>query len=232
MVEEKIEKIVKEILDQELDKRIKTIQLDLLTDNFLTRAEFKEEMEKIHQRFDAMQKEMDRRFDAMQKEMDRRFNTVEKRFNLIDKRFNLVNRQLKRLWNRIDDLSLDFGTVVERIGYTFIRQTLESKGITTFPRLRAHFIDENYEVHASSTDVEVDLFSADIPLIGECTLKIVEMDKLETFLRKIRFLEKRYKKKFQRFLFTLSVSPAIETQVKAFCDKWDIQLAIPHNETE
>ncbi|MHA1267256.1 MAG: hypothetical protein ACTSRS_18610 [Candidatus Helarchaeota archaeon] len=215
MIDEKLEKIIKEFLDQELEKRIRTIHIELLQENFLTRAEFKEEMEKIHQRFDAMQKEMDRRFDAMQKEMDRRFG--------------IVDRRLKRLWDRFDELSLDFGTIIEKIGYTFIKQMLENEGIDTFPYLRAHFIDQDHEVHARTTDVEIDLFSAEIPLIGECSLKIMEMDKLETFLRKIKFIERRYQKKFRRFLFTLSIPPSIEQQVKDFCEKWEIKLFIPQD---
>jgi len=162
-------------------------------------------MEKIHTHFEQMQKQMDTRF------------------NKVDKRFNNVNA-------RFDALSLDFGTAIEKISYSFIKQMLESEGIAVFPKLRGHFIDHDYEVHAGTTDVEIDLFSAEIPLIGECSLKITDMNKLEIFLRKINFIEKKYQKKFRRFFFTLNISPLIEEKVKSFCQKWDIKLFSPENE--
>ncbi|MHA1386061.1 MAG: hypothetical protein ACTSR3_20090 [Candidatus Helarchaeota archaeon] len=246
MIDEKIEKKIQKILDKEFEKRIKNIKLDILKENFLSRAEFKDEMEKIHSRFDAMQKQMDSRFDAMQKQMDSRFDAMQKQMDSrfeamqkqmdsrfeamqkqMDKRFDIVERRFKSIDKRFDALSLDFGTVIEKIGYVFIRTTLESEGINLFPNLRVHLIDEKFEVHAGSTDVELDLFSADIPLVGECALKIIDLDKLDIFLRKINFVEKMYRKKFRRFLFTLNISPMIEEEVRNFCKKWEIKLIYP-----
>ncbi|TFG05011.1 MAG: hypothetical protein EU536_03265 [Promethearchaeota archaeon] len=243
MIDEKIEKEIQQFLDQELEKRLKHVQLDLLKEVFLTRDEFKKEMERIQERFDAMQAQMDKRFDAMQAQMDKRFDAMQaqmdKRFEQMDKRFDAMQAQMDKrfdamqaqmdkrfenVYKRFDAIALDFGTAIEKIGYAFIKDSLEAQGISTFPRLRAHFIDQDHEVHAGTTDVEVDLFSADIPLIGECTLKITDMAKLDIFLRKINFIEKRYQKKFKRVVFTLNISPTIQANVERFCQQWDIKL--------
>ncbi len=237
MLDDQLEKVVQQFLDKELDKRLRSIQIDLLKENFLTRAEFKEEMEKIHARFEAMDRRFeamdrrfeaaDRRFEALQKQIDKRFDAVDKRFEAlqkqIDKRFEAVNK-------RFDELSLNFGSTMEKIGYSYIKDTLKLEGINEFPSLRAHFIDENHEVHVGSTDVEIDLFSAEVPLIGECTLKVTSLDKLEIFVRKINFIEKRYGKTYRRFFFTLNISPPIEAQVKTFCERWEIKLIFAENE--
>jgi hypothetical protein len=210
MIDEKIEKDIQQFLDQELEKRLKHVQIDLLKEIFLTRDEFKKEMERIHARFEAMQSQIDKRFDIVYKRFEAMQNQIDKRFDIVYKRF--------------DEFALDFDTAIEKVGYSIIKDSLESEGITTFPQLRAHFIDQDHEVYAATTDVEIDLFSADIPLIGECTLKIMNMDKLDIFLRKINFVEKRYQKNFRRFIFTLNISPSIKADVEKFCQQWSIKL--------
>ena len=100
----------------------------------------------------------------------------------MDKRFDGVYR-------RLDEMSLFERDLFEGFSYSLLKKVLESQGIDTIPERRAHFKDEAMVVHPDSTDIEVDLFSARIPFMGEVTRKVESIEKVEVFVRKIRFIE-------------------------------------------
>ena len=199
-------KIIEETVKERVSKEIKTVQISLLRENFLTREEFLQSMEKMDKRFEAMQKQMDKRFEAMQKQIDKRFESVYRRFD-----------------------QLDFGhtDIVEGIAYIVVKRELEQRGHEIKLRKGHHFTDSENMVHPDTQDFEIDIFHVNPNIIGEAILKLTDIEKVRTFIRKIQFIEKTYKVPFKRYFFCYTMYDNIKEEVQLLFNKYDIELIFP-----
>ena len=198
-----IKQEIKNYIEKQLEEKLKTIQIKYLKENFLTRDEFLDALERI-----------DKRFEAIQKQMDKRFDRVDKRF--------------ERVYERFDNIDLGYGNVVEGLQYSVVKREFKLRGFELDLQVRQHFSDENYTVHPDTKDVEVDIFHVNPNIIGEASLKITNLDKLRTFIKKIEFIEKMYKEPFQRYLFCFKIDEKILGDIKNLLQKYNIELIIPH----
>jgi len=208
----KIVQIIDEKIKESLPKAVETVQIKLLRDNFLTREEFLNSMEKIHQRFEAMDKRfeaMDKRFEAMQKQIDKRFAKV---------------------YERLDQMSFGHTDIVAGVAYIIIKREFRARGLEFELTKKHHFTDENYFVNPDTQDVEIDIFHIKPNILGEITLKITEIDKVRSFIRKIQFIEKRYKESFQKYFFCYYINDNIKTDVELLMKQYDIELILPDQE--
>ena len=156
-----------------------------------------------------MQGQMDKRFDAMQGQMDKRFEKVYERFE-----------------------QMDFGhtDVVEGIAYIIIKRELKQRGHDIKLKIRHHFTDSNYDVHPDTQDVEIDILHLNPNIIGEATLKLTDIEKIRTYIRKIQFIESYYGETFERFFFCYKVYDRIQAEANLLFEKYKIELIIPKNE--
>lgn len=191
-----IKQEIKNYIEKQLEEKLKTIQIKYLKENFLTRDEFLDALERIDKRFEAIQKQMDKRFD--------------------------------RVYERFDDIDLGYGIVTEGLQYSVVKREFKLRGFELDLQVRQHFSDENYTVHPDTKDVEVDIFHVNPNIIGEASLKITNLDKLRTFIKKIEFIEKMYKEPFQRYLFCFKIDEKILGNIKNLLQKYNIELIIPH----
>ncbi|MHA1764349.1 MAG: hypothetical protein ACTSYC_11440 [Promethearchaeota archaeon] len=224
-------KEIENIVESKIEEKVKTIQIEYLKENFLTRDEFLDAMERIDNRFNAMQKQMDDRFNAMQKQMDDRFNAMQKQ---IDDRFNAMQKQMddrfERVYERFDTIDIGYSDVVEGMGYSIVKREFKNRGLNVDLQIRQHFTDKEHFVHPDTEDVEIDIFHINPNIIGEATLKITELDKIRTFIKKIQFLEKTYNMEFQRFFICFKIAEKIKEDVLTLLKKYAIELIVPQHE--
>ncbi|MHA1274255.1 MAG: hypothetical protein ACTSQS_12580 [Promethearchaeota archaeon] len=212
-IEEKIEKKLTKKFEEKISKSIESIQVKILKENFLTRDEFLEAMQKIDDRFNAVQKQI----TGLQKQMDDRFIAMQKQ---IDKRFNKV-------YQRFEQIDLGYGYIVEGFGYSVIKREFELRGLELRPKFRHHFTDSEYFVFPDTSDVEIDIFQCNPNIIGEAILKLTDIEKLRTLIRKIQFIEKMYKEEFKRFFICFQIQDSIKESVDFLLNKYNIELIIP-----
>ncbi|MHA1758369.1 MAG: hypothetical protein ACTSVV_16470 [Promethearchaeota archaeon] len=230
-LEEKIEKRIEEKILKKMEKMMQSIQISILKENFLTRDEFLKAMEKIDERFNAMQKQMDDRFNAMQKQMDDRFNAMQKQ---MDDRFNAMQRQIDKRFERVnerfDQLIIGNTNIAEGIAYSIIKREFKIRGYDLKPKMRHHFTDPENYVFPDTTDVEIDIFQVNPNFLAEATYKLLDIEKIRTFIRKIQFIEKMYKEPFKRFFICLHIDESIENTVNLLFKEYNIELIVPEYE--
>jgi len=146
----------------------------------------------------------------------------------MDKRFERVDNRFERVYERLDIMDLGYGFVAEGLQYSVVKREFKLRGFELDLQVRQHFSDENYTVHPDTKDVEVDIFHVNPNIIGEASLKITNLDKLRTFIKKIEFIEKMYKEPFQRYLFYFKIDEKILGDIKNLLQKYNIELLIPH----
>jgi len=221
-------KEIEKTIEKKVVESLETIQLAQLRKEFLTRQDFLDAMDRMDKkfeelikhmnlRFEAMQKQIDKRFEASQREMNQRFEALQKQ---IDKRFDKV-------YERLDSIDLGYGYVVEGMAYSIIKREFKQRDLDLDFKIRQHFTDENYTVYPDTQDVEVDIFHIKPNIIGEASLKIFNLDKVRTFIKKIEFLEKTYKNNFKRFLFCFKIDDRIKSELVNLLQKYNIELIIP-----
>ena len=199
---------------------------------FVTNEDFKQFMEQSNMRFQEILQQMEKnRIETNQRfeKIDQRFEEVNQRFEEVNQRFEEVNQRFESLTKYMDrrfsELSIGYGATFEGFNKTILKKILEERGIPVkaFTVTPIHFNDSNHIVHVSTTDVEINIFSEDPPIIGEVTSSLVEIEKLETFIRKIKFIEKQFNKKFKPFFITLYIAEDIQKAVKLLLTQYDIE---------
>lgn len=190
-----IKEELKEYLDTQIEKKVKSIQIKHLKDHFLTREEFLERMDKSDKRFEAMQEQMDKRFE--------------------------------RVYQRFDQMDFGHTDVVEGMAYIVIKRALKERGHDIKIKTRQHFTDEQNYVHPDTNDVEIDILHISPNIIGEATLKLTDIEKIRTFIRKIQYIESYYGEKFERYFFCYTVYDNIKAEVNSLLEKYQIELIIP-----
>jgi hypothetical protein len=134
------------------------------------------------------------------------------------------------MYERFDQLDFGHTDIVAGVAYIIIKREFRARGIEFDLKSRHHFTDEEYFVYPDSQDVEIDIFHIKPNLIGEVTLKITNIEKVRSFIRKIQFIEKRYKDKFQKYFFCYSINDSIKADVESLLKRYDIELIVPERE--
>ncbi len=167
-----IEEIVARRLREVLEERAKLVTID----------HFAEAMERIDKRFEESQK----RFEESQKEMRRGFEESDKKSD--------------RMLDILNNLQTQLGKPFEQFARNVIIRILEGEGLTKVLLKPIKIKDKNRFVFPDGTnEIEIDGFSEEPAIIIEITSILRNMDKVNTFLRKKEFIEKKFKKKFRGF---------------------------------
>ncbi len=181
-----IEEIVARRLREVLEERAKLVTID----------HFAEAMERIDKRFEESQ----RRFEELQKEMRQGFEESQKRFEETQKRFEKSDKKSDKMLDILNNLQTQLGKPFEQFARNVIIRILEGEGISNVLLKSIKIKDKNRFVFPDGTDeIEIDGFSEEPPIIIEITSILRNMDKVNTFLRKKEFIEKKFKKKFRGF---------------------------------
>jgi len=232
-------KEIEKTIEKKVVESLETIQLAQLRKEFLTRQDFLDSMDRKEKRFEELIKHMNLRFEAMQKQIDKRFEASQREINQrfeasqreMNQRFEALQKQIDKrfdkVYERLDSIDLGYGYVVEGMAYSIIKREFKQRDLDLDLKIRQHFTDENYTVHPDTQDVEVDIFHIKPNIIGEASLKIFNLDKVRTFIKKIEFLEKTYKDNFKRFLFCFKIDDRIKGELINLLQKYNIELIIP-----
>ncbi len=227
---------IKDYIDKHMDEKVKKIQIDYLKENFLTRGEFLDAMNRMDKRFESLQTQMDKRFEsidkrfvALQTQMNKQFEVLQ---NQIDKRFetlqNQIDKRFANVFERFDQITLSVFDSFEGMAYSIINSIFRKKEITLELKRNQHFPDNENKVFPDSTDVEIDFLHLNPNIIVEVSTKIFDLEKIRTFTRKIEFIESWYKKSFEhRYFITFYIDHIIEHEAKNIAKKFNIQLIKP-----
>ncbi|TFF89532.1 MAG: hypothetical protein EU549_00235 [Promethearchaeota archaeon] len=80
-----------------------------------------------------------------------------------------------------------------------VERILEGKGIFGVHLKKRHFRDKAQIVFSSNEDIEIDGLSDDPPIIIEITAILRDIDKINVFLKKKKFVENNFDLKFRGF---------------------------------
>jgi hypothetical protein len=214
-----------------IDKRFEEMQTQMDRRFEAMDKRFEEMQTQMDKRFEAM----DKRFEEMQTQMDRRFEAMDKRFEemqtQMDRRFEEMQTQMDRrfenVFKRFDQLSFGHTDIVEGMAYTVIKREFDKRGLDFKLTKNHHFDDEENFVHPDTTDVEIDIFNVNPNVIAEATLKVTDIEKIRTFIRKIQFIENKKHVKFNKYFFCYMIYDSIEADVKRLLKQYDIELIMP-----
>jgi hypothetical protein len=270
-IDPQLSKEIKDFIENQVEKKVKSIQVKYLKENFMTKDDFQDYLkysdkhfenvlQKMEKRFDAMdkrfenmQEQMDKRFENMQEQMDKRFENMQEQMderfenmqNQMDKRFenmqeqmderfenmqNQMDKRFNKVYTRFDQLDFGHTDVVEGLAYTVIKREFRKRGLEFKLTKNHHFDDEEKIVHPDTTDVEIDIFNINPNIIAEATLKVTDIEKIRTFIRKIKFIEKKKQQKFNRYFFCYMIYDSIQADVERLLEQYDIELIIPDKE--
>ena len=222
-----IEKFITQKVADEVSKKIDKVQIALLKEHFLTRDEFLTEMEKLDKRFEDMLSESNKQFKAMQEQMDKRFEQMDKRFEAMQEQ---MDKRFAKVYERFDQMDFGHTDIVAGVAYIVIKREFRNRGLEFDLKSKHHFTDEQNFVFPDTSDVEVDIFHVKPNIIGEVTLKVTDLAKVRSFIRKIQFVEKRYHDQFQRYFFCYTIEDSIRADAERVLKQYDIELIIPERE--
>ncbi len=181
-----LEEIVTRRLREALEERAKLVTID----------QFSEAMERIDHRFEESQKrfeEIQKRFEESDKKSDKRFEEIQKRFEESDKKSD-------KMLDILNNLQTQLGKPFEQFARNVIIRILEGEGLSKVLLKPIKLKDKNRFVFPDGTDeIEIDGLSEEPPIIIEITSILRMINKVNTFLRKKEFIEKRFEKKFRGF---------------------------------
>ena len=218
------EELAKQIANLYVEKPELAFKLfDWLRKYFVTTDDLKQYMEQSRVQFQELLQEMNNRFEEMNKRFEENREETNKRFEAIDQRFEILTSYIDR---RFKELALGYGGTFEGFNKTILKKILAERGIPiqAFNVTPLHFQDSAKIVHSNTTDVEINIFNENPPIIGEVTSSLVDFEDLNIFIRKIQFIEKKYKKKFQRFFITLYIDDKIKEPCQALFKKYAIEV--------
>jgi len=189
-----------------------------------TNKRFEESRAETNKRFEESRAETNKRFEETLKRYEENRVETNKRFEVLDMRLEIMTSFMDR---RFKELALGYGGTFEGFNKTILKKILAARGIPikAFNESPLHFQDPDRIVHPHTTDVEINIFNEKPPIIGEVTSSLVRLDDLNTFIRKIQFIEKKFNKKFQRFFITLFIDDKIKEPCQILLTKYAIEVA-------
>ncbi|MHA1728545.1 MAG: hypothetical protein ACTSWY_07415 [Promethearchaeota archaeon] len=185
-----IDEIVTKKVREELEERSKLVTSD----------QFTQAMERIDKRFE----ESEQRFTQAMERIDKRFEASELRFESLQERLEKHDIKFDRLINIVENIQQQLGKPFEQFARNIIIRILEGEGITNVELQSKLFIDPEYTVFENNEDIEIDGFSEEPPLIVEITSVLRETKKVTDFLKKKKFLEKKFGVSFRGFFIASS----------------------------
>ncbi len=150
--------------------------------------------EAMDERFKAIQETMDKRFEAMQKTMDKRFEDTDKKN---DARHN-------ELMFALNNFKQAFGKPFEQFARNVIVRLLASEGHMGVDLKAKKIKDPSGFISKGGTEIEIDGFSLDPPIIVEITSILRTKEKVDQFIKKKQFVEKEYDLQFRGFFVAAS----------------------------
>src|SRR5271157_2508116 len=143
-------------------------------------------------------------------EIDQRFDKVDQRFDKVDQRFDKVDQ-------RLSEIAIGADVSFERFCKEFIQSFAANEGKSVpFIEIERHFNDPDQIVNPGNSDVEVDLFCPNPPIIGDVTYKVKDLSKLDIFIRKVEFIEREvFQEPASRFFFALEISRDVYPEFQA-----------------
>ncbi len=203
-------------LNKAMDKRFEALikQMNERFESMDKRFEYL--IKQMNERFESMDKRfesMDKRFESMDKRfesMDKRFESMDKRFEYLikqmnerfesaDKRFEAIETHFHEIKIMLKSLQKTLGKQFEQFGRNVVIKLLQSEGIENVRLEKKILQDPEKFVSPGITEVEIDGFSIDPPVIVEIVSVLRTKEKIETFLRKKIFVEKLYDVKFKGY---------------------------------
>ncbi|MHA1648406.1 MAG: hypothetical protein ACTSVL_12625 [Promethearchaeota archaeon] len=197
---------------ESMDKRFEAMQIQM-----------DKRFESMDKRFEAMQIQMDKRFEAMQIQMDKRFDAVDKRFEAMDKR---IDQGFKKVYRRLDEISIGADVSFELFCKSMIKTLFKAEQIQ-IPYIESgrHFKDSSHIVFPGSTDIEIDLFCPDPAIMGEVTYRVKDLQKIQTFIQKIQFMENQiFHQPARKFFCALEIDSSIYFEVQKLATQHQIQV--------
>lgn len=178
-----------------------------------------------------MQKQRDEWFKGFLKRIDQKFDAMDNRFDSIDNQFDITQRQIDRCFDKLeqkfDNINEGCANIIEGLAYCEVKQEFKNLGFEIDPQIRQHFYDKEHKISPNTTDVEIDIFYVNPNIIGEATIKIIDLKKIENFVKKINFIEQMYGgEHFNRFLFAFNIDEAIKPKLEALLQKNGIKLIL------
>ena len=183
-----------------------------------TKGDIKVLTKEMDKRFEALTKEMDKRFEAMTEEMNRRFERVDKRFEAVDKRFDGIEGILL-------EIKSNFGRPFEQFARNVVIRILDGEGVEGVKLASKTIRDPGNQVFEDTTEFEIDGFSSSPPILVEITSILKNKLKVEKFLKKKEFIEKKYDMAFRGFFVAGSSELTRE-------EKADITLMLKKHHSE
>jgi hypothetical protein len=191
---------------EKMDQRFETMQQTM-----------DQRFEKMDKRFETMQQtmdqrfeKMDKRFETMQQTMDQRFEKMDQRFEKMDKRFETMLQTMDQRFEKVDqrfdrisiilqNIQQSLGKPFEQFGRNVIIKILKSEGYEKLTLESKKMKDPESFVSEDTTEVEIDGFSIEPPIIVEITSVLRTEKKIDTFLKKKEYVEKEYGIEFRGF---------------------------------
>ena len=187
---------------------------------------FEELIDTMNKRFEAV----DKRFEAMDKRFEQLIDTMNKRFEAVDKRFEeqekRVDRRFDKVFARLDDMSASFGHDFEEFNSYWLQTFLVEQGYPKIKIQKKSFYDERYEVFPDSKEVEIDLFNEDPLVVGEVTAVVRNIDKVTTFIRKVKFIENKFGPAKYKLFITYAIHPEILDEAIKLLEEENIKVII------
>ena len=165
-------------------------------------------MEQRLERLEQRLERLEQRLERLEQRFEEKVAEDRRRFDRIDQRFDKV-------FERFDELSLALGHDFEEFNSHWLETFLVAQGFPKIEVRKRTFFDPEHMVFPDSTDVEVDLFNEDPLVVGEVTAIVRTIDKVTTFLRKVKFIESNMRRKADYKLFiTYMIVPEIREEAK------------------
>jgi len=204
---------------EQMSQENKAFREQMSQENKKFREQMSQENKKFREQmtfqFQELIKEIDKRFEENRKETNKRFEEINKRFEenrvYMDRRFR--------------ELAAGYGGTFEGFNKAILRKILKERGIPirAFNATPIHFDDPSRFVHIKTTNVEINIFSEDPPIIGEVTSSLAKISELEIFIRKIKFIKEKFRKNFKKFFITLYIDDDIKDEAKKLFKTHEIE---------
>ncbi|MHA1281944.1 MAG: hypothetical protein ACTSQP_05500 [Promethearchaeota archaeon] len=177
----------------EMDKRLEEARKD--------REQIRKEMD---ERFKALIEQMNKGFEEARKDREQIRKEMDERFEAVNRRLDFHDENFKTIINSLNDIQKQIGKPFEQFTRNVVIRILKGEGFEGVRLKPTKFEDKDYTVFEDTSDVQIDGYSEDPPVIVEITSILRKMKKVDDFLRKKEFIERLKNKKFRGFFVAAS----------------------------
>jgi hypothetical protein len=138
-----------------------------------------------------------------------------------ENRFSYLEKEMKSSRRMLAQIASGLGTDFEKFNAQWVRFYLKKQGFPSDKKLTIRHKEKDLkkEVHPKSSEFEVDIVCWEPFLVVEATsyLGESEFQKLDDFLKKVYFMEKRYEMPAEKIVCCLAVDSTVKQKVDSFC---------------